>query len=65
MDAERIELVPGLIIEIDPARFQIVTLPMMLTPAVSDFTLQLDLQVVDVLEGDRQKIENALKLRSR
>lgn len=65
MDAERIEILPGLIVEIDPERFQLVTLPMMLTPAVRDYTAQIDLQIVDVLEGEQQRIENALKVRSR
>lgn len=51
--------------EIDPARFALATLPMMLTPAVSDFTVQVDLLIVDVIEGEKQRIENALKVRSR
>lgn len=65
MDIERIEIIPGLIVEIDPARFALATLPMMLTPAVSDFTVQVDLLIVDVIEGEKQRIENALKVRSR
>jgi hypothetical protein len=65
VDIERVEIIPGLIIEIDTARFQLSTLPMMLTPAVSDFTVQVDLLIVDVLEGEQQRVENALKLRSR
>lgn len=65
MDAERIEIMPGVIVEIDPERFAMVTMPLMLTPSVSDFTAQIDLLIVDVIEGEQQRIENALKLRSR
>lgn len=65
MDIERIEIIPGLIVEIDPARFGLTTLPLMLTPAVHDYTVQVDLLIVDVIEGERQRIENALKVRSR
>lgn len=51
--------------EIDPARFGLTTLPLMLTPAVRDYTVQIDLLIVDVIEGEKQRIENALKVRSR
>lgn len=65
MSIERVEILPGLIIEIDTTRHAIVGAPLVLRPAVSDFTAQVDLLIVDVLEGERQRIENALKLRSR